>query len=462
MNFHAADDIARAVLYEGYLLYPYRPTAIKNRQRWSFGGLYPIGCTSLGAAQLQTQCLIEADANTRIEARVRFLQPMARRLGELLPPLLSWPCDREPAYHPVAALQCDGRRYYSWDESMERELTLPPVSIEQLCAGLPPLEFTFPASRTLEPIAATDGRICGLIARCQAAVSGRVSVAIDPLAAGTWRLTLGIDNTTSLAAVTAAPPASTTALPASTTAPLAAPMFDRGAAQLAAFMSTHIILGAEHGAFVSLIDPPEHLAQAARSCVNQSAWPVLVGAEGARDTLLCSPIILYDYPKIAAESPGDLYDGTEIDEILTLRILTMTAAEKQEMAAGGERARALLARTESLSPEQLLQLHGVMRSPRAAADGIQAADGSQKTVSLHVGDQVRLRPRSGGDIIDSALAGQVAMIEAIEVDFENRVHVAVTLNDDPGRDFGHERMPGHRFFFSPEEIECLSGCGARR
>ena len=223
----------------------------------------------------------------------------------------------------------------------------------------------------------------------------------------------------------------------------------RDAAQLAAFLSTHVILGVEDGAFVSLIDPPEPLAQAARRCVNQSAWPVLVGNPGERDTLLCSPIILYDHPQIAPESPGDLYDGTEIDEILTLRILSMTAAEKQEMAATDERARALLVRTESLSQQQLLRLHGVMRSPPDA-------------LALRVGDQVRLRPRSGGDVLDIALAGQVALIEAIEVDFENRVHVAVTLNDDPGRDLGRDRMPGHRFFFSPEEIESLSDAGQRR
>jgi hydrogenase maturation protease len=436
MNFHAADAIVRAVLYEGYLLYPYRPTAIKNRQRWSFGGLYPAGCASLGATQLHTQCLIEAQANTRIEAHVRFLQPMARRLGELLPPLLSWPQDteqhgeprREPPYRPVEILLCDGRRYYSWDESVERELTLPAVSIDEIAAGLAPLEFAYPASRTLEPISASDGRICGLIVRSQAAVAGRITLAIDQPSPGAWRLTASIENTTTLPAATA---------------------LNRDAAQLAAFLSTHVILGAEDGAFVSLIDPPAPLAQAARCCVNQSAWPVLVGEPGARDTLLCSPIILYDHPQIAAESPGDLFDGTEIDEILTLRILTMTAAEKREMAATDERARALLARTESLSQEQLQQLHGVMRSPRDA-------------FALRVGDQVRLRPRRGGDVLDIALAGQVALIEAIEVDFENRVHVAVTLNEDPGRDLGRERMPGHRFFFSPEEIESLSGAGQHR
>jgi hydrogenase maturation protease len=242
---------------------------------------------------------------------------------------------------------------------------------------------------------------------------------------------------------------------------------DKQAAQLRGFMSTHIILGAEGGAFISLIDPPEQFVAAARSCANQNAWPVLVGAEAARDTLLCSPIILYDYPQIAPESPGDLFDGTEIDEILTLRILAMTDAEKQEMIATDERARALLERTEALTPEQMQQLHGVMRNPRFARPQADAGLPHLATLnrdghSLRVGDRVRLNPSSGGDIFDIALAGQIAQIEAIEIDFENRVHVAVTLDEDPGRDLGLQRMPGHRFFFSPEEIESLSSIEGRQ
>jgi hypothetical protein len=105
------------------------------------------------------------------------------------------------------------------------------------------------------------------------------------------------------------------------------------------------------------------------ACTNASLWPVLVGGDGQRDTLLASPIILYDYPQIAPESPGDLFDGTEIDEILTLRILTMTDAEKAEMRQTDERARALLERTEALSAEALMGLHGTMRSLRRAGSG---------------------------------------------------------------------------------------------
>jgi hypothetical protein len=91
---------------------------------------------------------------------------------------------------------------------------------------------------------------------------------------------------------------------------------------------------------------------------------VLVGAEGERTMLLASPIILYDYPQIAPESPGNLFDGTEIDEILTLRIMTMTDEEKREMGATDARARALLDRTESLDQEQLMALHGTLRGLR--------------------------------------------------------------------------------------------------
>ena len=76
-------------------------------------------------------------------------------------------------------------------------------------------------------------------------------------------------------------------------------------------------------------------------------------------------------------------------------------------------------------------------------------------IELKPGDRVRLRPRKGGDIMDIALAGKAATIASIEQDFENRIHLAVTIDDDPGRDFGFDGKPGHRFFFSPEEVEIV-------
>ncbi|HKQ76504.1 MAG TPA: hypothetical protein VJ810_22610 [Blastocatellia bacterium] len=74
-------------------------------------------------------------------------------------------------------------------------------------------------------------------------------------------------------------------------------------------------------------------------------------------------------------------------------------------------------------------------------------------IEIRPGDHVRLRPRAGGDIFDLALAGRAATIEAIEQDYEGRIHFAVLVDDDPGKDLGVLRQPGHRFFFAPEEIE---------
>lgn len=77
-------------------------------------------------------------------------------------------------------------------------------------------------------------------------------------------------------------------------------------------------------------------------------------------------------------------------------------------------------------------------------------------VGIKTGTRVRLRPRAGGDIFDLALAGQIAIVESIEQDYEDKVHLAVVLEDDPGQDLGMLRQPGHRFFFSPEEVEPLT------
>jgi hypothetical protein len=130
-------------------------------------------------------------------------------------------------------------------------------------------------------------------------------------------------------------------------------------------VSAHTLLGVYDGEFISLLEPPDDLKDLARSCQNMGTWPVLVGAPGERDTMLSSPIILYDYPQIAPESPGDLFDGTEIDEILALRIMTMTEDEKREMRNTDARARQILERTESLPAEQLRKLHGTLRDMRA-------------------------------------------------------------------------------------------------
>ena len=152
------------------------------------------------------------------------------------------------------------------------------------------------------------------------------------------------------------------------------------------------MLTARGAQFVSLTDPPDRLRAEAEACRNEGTWPVLVGEPGSRDTLLSSPIILEDHPRIAPESPGDLFDGGEIDGLLTLNILSLTDEEKAEMRDSDPRTREILERTENLSEEEMMRLHGAIRDLRhrtrerlGRAEGAGAQDGDRRRRSPSAG-----------------------------------------------------------------------------
>ena len=447
MKLDRVKNVANAVLYEGYLLYPYRPSSIKNRQRWTFGSLFPkpFAGHQGDPSSMQTQLLLRCGTKSALDVHIRFLQVLTREVGSLPRAVAELTPEVEAEAVMVPRLEIDGKEYLAWEEAIEREVAIADLALPDIVAQPRQRPFHFQATRTSEPVKNSKGEVSGLLIRSSCSIDGIIQIFAESLTEGVYRLTVRVENVTELSM---------------------AERGERGLAQRRAFASTHAILGLHDGAFLSLMDPPAELSDAAAACDNQGAWPVLVGEPGETNSILSSPIILYDYPDVAPESPGDLYDATEIDEILTLRILTMTDAEKREMVSADARARALLERTHGLTAAELAQMHGVMRpagSTRAAQDllsGGSGRDGAPRLASLlsrgralTVGAEVRLRPKAGGDIMDLALAGQVAVIEAIERDFEDRVHIAVTLRDDPGRDLGAAGFPGHRFFFSQDEIE---------
>jgi hypothetical protein len=295
MNTTAIEKIANAVLYEGYLLYPYRSSAIKNQQRFNFGVLFPREYCDLqsGAesSEMRTECLVHAPPSATIEAKIRFLQLVEREQRQ---------------------------------EGIEREITTPTLALDSIVAR--PFRQRFTCGKVDD----TGGR----------QLEAELELHATALDADLFRLTVTVRNV----------------------APLHDPARDR--VLLESLVSVHSILHVDGGEFVSSLDPPEQWKTAVAACHNLGAWPVLVGEEGQRDLILSSPIILYDYPEIAPESPGDLFDGTEIDEILALRILTMTDAEKQEVRSGDDRARRILERTEMLPPEHFQKLHGALRGLR--------------------------------------------------------------------------------------------------
>jgi hypothetical protein len=296
-------QIADAVLYEGYILWPYTRSSLKNRQRWTFGGVYPPARSAKhpdDRAEIRCECLYEGDAE--VDVRVRFLQVVARQVTR--------------GGEPVDELTVDGERYLSWDEAVERELAPGAIAI----AGgseEEPLGSGAAIVRSWEPLQGTID----------------VGTRYVPGTDGLSKVTVRVANLTPWDGS------------------------DRNGALRRTFCSTHLVLRSE-GAFVSLTDPPERYARAAAACENVGVWPVLVGDER---TLLAAPIILSDYPQIAPESPGDLFDATEIDRMLILNVMSLTPDEQAEMRATDPRAREILDRCASLTTDELLRLHGAMK-----------------------------------------------------------------------------------------------------
>jgi hypothetical protein len=342
MNDALVDGIVKAVLYEGYMLYPYRPSAVKNRQRFNFGLVYPRAFSEAQGEtepwRMQTECLVKGNAETRATVRVRFLRLVDRSIRKL---------ETDGRMQEVERLEVGGQVFQPWQEAAEETIEMTEFNVPALFSSSTLWPFRLSATREEEEIRDQSGLKLGMVIRERKCISGEIELAAKQLDEGVFKLNVRISNTSRLACP----------------APLR-----RDEALAQTFVSAHTILTVREGEFVSLIDFPETYRDFAGACQNVGTWPVLVGDASHRDTMLSSPIILYDYPQIAPESPGDLFDGAEIDEILSLRIMTMTDEEKLEMRHSDKRARQILERTETLPEEQFMKLHGALRGLRTAKD----------------------------------------------------------------------------------------------
>jgi hypothetical protein len=440
MTFELAKKVADAVLYEGYVLYPYRASSVKNQVRFQFGVVVPRGYAEGAGSEpwsMQTECLVEPRGAPTLTVKVRFLHVQARRLEEAV----------DGDFRPAERLEVGGKSFVPWDEGVERELDLEAVPLR------PGLERTLPiaisAGIDAEAVRGQGERAAGRILRERAALHGAVRLSVE--AAGEFlKVRVRIENSSPWSGGVAA---------------------TRDEAVRRSLVGTHTLLAVRGGAFVSLLDPPAEAADFAASCRNEHTYPVLLGPEGARDEMLSSPIILYDHPAVAPESPGDLCDATEIDEILTLRVMTLTDAEKVEARATDERARAIIERSDAIPPEVFERLHGAVRAVAAGQAPPEApwasefeaflnppgtvppADAAVEVAGVRIqkGARVRLRPRRRADAMDAFLEGHVGRVEAVYLDLEDRTYVAVTVEDDPAAEL-HSWF-GRFFYFDPSEIE---------
>lgn len=425
-----ARAIADAVLYEGYLLYPYRATSSKNQSRWQFGVVGPAGASDAGFGEddtLSAQFLI--NGNGALTLVVRFLQLQRRR------------AERDAGggrFEPVGELTSGPQSWVTWDEAVECELTFGPLDAAD-CARSQTLPVTVNAGTDTELV---DG---GRLVRTRQAIRAELSVTGEH-DEGLLRVTTTIRNTG----------------PAAT---------DKDTAIATSLIGTHIIAHVEGGEFVSLLEPPESAMGPVSRCVQHRCFPVLAGPPGDTDLLLISPIILYDHPEIAEQSEGALFDSTEIDEILTLRVMTMTDEEKAQARATDPLAAALIDRCDSMSPQDMQQLHGVLRDPHAGLipeipDGVDwwdpLADKAVRPdvdavmvdgVRVAAGSRVRLRPSRRADAQDIFFAGKSARVTSVHEDVDGQRYVGVIVEDDP--DIEMPDSYGRYLYFAPEEVEPL-------
>ncbi|MGQ0847432.1 MAG: hypothetical protein ACT4QF_25215 [Sporichthyaceae bacterium] len=430
--FEAARAVADAVLYEGYVLYPYRASSAKNRSRWQFGVLMPPAYVARDPSErssCRTEIVLEAGQAAVVHVQVRFLHAL-RRTGGPVP---------------------------DWDETVEREVEFA-ADLRTLREAPYVQTFAFgPEEREEDGVRHSSREVTGAVV---------LSATDLPGPYGVVGLSVEVANRGRGSGA------------------------DRDEALGGALIAAHTLLAVADGRFVSATDPPEWCAPLVASRRNDGTWPVLSGPADRPDSVvLSSPIILADHPEIAPESPGELYDSCEIDEILTLRTMTLTDQEKAEARATDPRAAAVIDQVESLPPEQLDRLHGALRYLRqVTGDGTGLAPGGAGTddvpayftpdapwwdpgadasvdperdavqidgVAIARGSRVRLHP--GGstarrtDAQDLFLRDRTATVECVLFDVDGRCHLGVTPDDDPEL-AEVNRWHGRYLYFEPDEL----------
>ncbi|MDQ1364874.1 MAG: hypothetical protein QOE57_916 [Acidimicrobiaceae bacterium] len=469
-RFATAGGVADAVLYEGYILYPYHATHGKNRGgvRFQWGVLVPPAWREVDSSErsvMRTELIVDPGTEPMIAVRLRFLQLQHRGLEEADP-------SAESGYRPTSKLEIGDEVWMEWDEAIEQTFDLGVMALLPLAQASRTVPIDFPASSLIAivgedgveaEVGAAAGPPAGRIVRSTEPITGEVRVTVG------WadgpgvllKVTIEVENTTDWKVKGAG----------------------REDVMRRSLIAVHTLAAVEDAAFCSLFDPPEGAEEAVAGCQSIGSYAVLVGKQGATDLVLASPIILYDYPAIAPESDGDFHDGCEIDEILALRVLTLTDDEKAEARGTDPRSRAIIDRCDNMVDASWDKLHGIMRDVRTLDDpGDNRIDPNEpepvpwldpvidasfdpwsdivviRDVEISKGSRVRLAPNHRADVHDMFLAGLTATVAGVFHDVDGGFHVAVTVDGDPATEL--YEVQGRFYYFHPDEIEPLSAAEA--
>jgi hydrogenase maturation protease len=452
--------VADTVLFEGYVLYPYRASAQKNQLRWQFGVLAPPAYARSSGTErwsMRTEVIVDPGDHAQLTARIRCLQVQHREIEATT--------NGGASFEPVQSLDVDGTTVVAWDEALDQEFDLDVISLRLATVALEH-PFTLPAGDEVELLRDHRGDIVGRAVRRREGVSGLVRISArnadtdgdELLGNPLLKVTIVVENATGWDDAHA----------------------DRDAAMRRSLIAVHTLLAVDDASFVSLLEPPPAAESAVSSCINDGTFPVLIGNTATNDVMLSSPIILYDFPAVAPESAGDFCDSTEIDEILALRVMTLTDDEKAEARGTDSRAAAIIDRCDDMPTEIWTRLHGAVRSLRPIETapmsdseefndtdavpwwdpGIDSSfDPFSSTmriggVEVGSGTRVRLRPSRRADAHDLFYADRLATVKGVFNDVDGDQHVAVALDDDPASDM--LEWQGRFLYFHPDEIEVIT------
>ena len=329
------EKITRTLLYEGYSLYPYYRSAIKNQKPIPFGVIFPKDYNAHNEhshSHMQSQTIIHGNRELTVSVDVRFLHLRRTELFQK--------SSYNEEFSPVFEMEIEGKTYQAGSPTIERKIQNNLLKINDLIATEKTIPFAFESFNEGEMIFNAEKEIVGKKTTTISMITGVVKIEAVPLPEidKSFRLTVTVTNTTPVAN---------------------AERRTRDEVLLQSFLSTHIILQTHDAEFISHQETPAQWQAAMATCNNVNTWPILIDKNNS--TLLSSPIILYDYPEINPVSSGDLFDSTEIEEALLLHVNLLSDEEKKRIGGNDEKLRAMLNKVGSLTPEDLIVYHSMMK-----------------------------------------------------------------------------------------------------
>ncbi|MDQ6843719.1 MAG: hypothetical protein M3Z92_05095 [Bacteroidota bacterium] len=330
------ENLTRTLLYEGYSLFPYHRNAIKNQKPIPFGVVYPADYNAFNMhahSEMHTDCIVTGDGDLMINVTVRFLHLKKTEVFQINAGADS----DENNFSPIYEISVNGELYQAGWQTIERKINSGDLRIGQLVDNPKTLSISFDKVFKSKFIWDLNGEITGKQIISILPIEGTVTIKAIPVEnmENAYRVIVFITNSTPVEN---------------------ANEISRDEISRQSFLSTNTILNTTTGEFISLQNPGEKWVSIIEQCQNKGTWPILIDENNK--TLLSSPIIVYDYPKINPRSNGDLFDSLEIEEALILHFSVMSDEEKNKIAQSDEKLRSMLNKVGQVTPNEIINLHG--------------------------------------------------------------------------------------------------------